>query len=774
MQSFFQLQVGSKTLTIEAGMLAQQANGSALIGYGDSVALVTSTMGKVREGTDFLPLTIDFEERMYARGKIPGSFFRREGRPSTDAILIDRLTDRPLRPLFPKGFRNEVQVIVTPLSVDLENPLDILAIVGASTVLSISDIPFEGPVGATRIGYVDGKFVVNPTFDQLEESKLDLVVAGTKHGVLMMEAGALEVTESQVLEAIKLAQEVNLQVVAFQQEIADSIGKEKAGFEVPSRPEGLDALVISSLDGKLTAAIDAAGGKADRATQLDTLRNELTQELSEEVDPSKVSEAFEDALEQEIRKRILKQGQRPDGRGLTEIRPISCDVALLPRTHGSGLFSRGETQVLGVATLGSVGDAQKLDNINPKEFKRFLLHYNFPPYSTGEVRFIGSPKRRDIGHGALAERAVGPMLPSEEDFPYTIRLVAEVLSSNGSTSMGSVCACTLALMDAGVPIKAPVAGISIGLITGEDGEFVTLTDIQGLEDHMGDMDFKVAGTTEGITAIQLDIKVPSIGYDVIEAALAQAKEARLFLLERMMETISTPRAEVSPHAPKMDRIKIPVDKIGMLIGPGGKTIRSIIEETKTTVDVQDDGTVTIGSPDAAASQKAIEIIKNLTKEVEVGEIYTGKVVKILAFGAFVELLPGRDGLVHISELADHHVPSVEDVVNIGDEITVVVTEIDQMGRVNLSRRALLAGSSEGQDSGSAAGGSQEDRGVISQEAGDGGREGYRVGGARGGPPRGRPGSRGPAPRDRGGRRPQHDRRGGPRPGYRPGGPRPPG
>ena len=764
MSSTFTRNIGSATLTIESGSLAQQANGSVLIRYGDNVLLVTATTSQPREGIDFFPLTIDFEERLYARGKIPGSFFRREGRPSTHATLIARLTDRPIRPLFPEGFRNEVQVVVTPLSIDLEYPIDILAVVGASAALGISDIPFEGPLGTTRVAYLNGEFVVNPTYGQLEESKLDIVVAGTKDGVLMMEAGADEMPEAVVLEAISRAQDVNLEVVRLQDEAISAIGRPKLSFDHESYPPELGERVAAAAGDRLGRILASPNGSSGQESALGTLKAEVVAALGEEYEPGHVLTAFGTMVDHEFRRRILEGGRRPDGRGAREMRQISCEVGLLPRTHGTGLFSRGETQVLGVATLGSPGDAQKLDTLGPEESARFLLHYNFPPYSTGETRRMGGPRRRDIGHGALAERALSAVIPSEEEFPYTLRLVGEVLSSNGSTSMGTVCACTLALLDAGVPIKAPIAGISIGLITGDDGKYVTLTDIQGMEDHIGDMDFKVAGSDRGITAIQLDIKVKNIGFDVIGDALEQAKEARLVLLERMRETIGKAREEMSPYAPRMVRITIPVDKIGAVIGPGGKTIRGIVEETKASIDVQDDGTVVIGSTDADASNRAIEIIQDLTREIKVGEIFTGKVVKIMGFGAFVELMPGRDGMVHISELADYRVPSVEDVVSLGEEITVLVTEIDATGRVKLSRRALLRGEGEAAD-GEGVAPTTADRGPSQPRD--------RPPGDRGRPP----GDRGRPPGDRGGRGPQGPRpggyRGGPRSGDRPPDRRPP-
>ena len=647
-------------------------------------------MSKPREGIDFFPLTVDFEERHYAIGQIPGSFFRREGRPTTHAILTDRLIDRPIRPLFPKGFKNEVQVIITTLSSDRETPLDILALNGVSAALSISNIPFNGPLAATRIGYIDGEFIVNPTYQQLEESLLDIVVAGSRDGVSMMEAGASEVDEDTVFEAIQMAQDINLEIISLQDDFQEEAGKEKSEFVSKGHdPEAVDQ-AKQVLGNRIYDALVASSDQDDMKIKLSELEEELTNSL-EDFDSSVVSGAFEELLDEQFRERILKDNVRPDGRGLREIRPLSADVSLLPRTHGSGLFNRGETQILALTTLGSQSDAQRLDNLSPEETKSFLFHYNFPPYSTGEAGRVGSPGRREIGHGALAERALSAVLPSQEDFPYTIRVVCEALSSNGSTSMGSVCAGTLSLMDAGVPISAPVAGISVGLVTGEDGNYVTLTDIQGLEDHVGDMDFKVAGTTDGITAIQLDIKVNSISFEVIKDALSQAKEARMQILDVLHEAIPDVRSDVSPFAPRIEKIKVPIDKIGTVIGPGGKTIRSIVEETKATVDIQDDGTVLIGSSDAEASAHAIRIINDLTREIEVGEVFTGKVAKIASFGAFVTLLPGTDGMVHISELDTHRVASVEDVVNVGDEIEVKVISKDNAGRIKLSRKALLTG-----------------------------------------------------------------------------------
>lgn len=729
MSNSYQRQIGNQTITIETGKLAQQANGAVTVRQGDSMVLVTVAMSKPRDGIDFFPLTIDFEERLYARGRIPGGFPRREGRPTTDTILSMRLMDRPLRPLFPKDFRNEVQVITTPFSADLENPLDIIAMIGASTALSISDIPFNGPLGATRIGYLDGEFIVNPTYQQTEESILDLVVAGSREGVLMMEAGGTEVSDEMVLEAIKLAQEVNLEVIAFQDEIIQAHAKPKAEYTSMGYPKELEPLVDKAVSGKMVDAMSPEGGKADRADRLEALKKSVIEEIGEDYDAKVISEAFESFVEKEFRRRIIELGERPDGRGTKEIRPLSAETGISPRAHGTGLFQRGETQVLAFATLGPVGDKQKIDNLTPVALRRFMLHYNFPPFSTGETgrMFTG---RREIGHGALAERAIISMLPNEEDFPYAIRVVAECLSSNGSTSMASTCAAILALMDAGVPIKKPVAGISVGLITDDKGNFVTVTDIQGMEDHFGDMDFKVAGTADGITAIQLDIKVQNIGFDVIEQTLAQAKEARLEVLAKMAEALAAPREEVSQYAPRMTSVKIPVSKIGAVIGPGGKVIRGIIEETGAQVDVQDDGTVFVSSVDSDAAARAVQMILNLTQEAKIGDIYTGKVVRIMGFGAFVQILPGQDGMVHVSELSDHRVESVEDEIEMGQELTVQVIDIDPQGKVSLSRRSILM--NEDMDTvaarrGSRGGGGGGGRGGPGGRDGGGSRPPYRDG-----------------------------------------------
>jgi polyribonucleotide nucleotidyltransferase len=684
----FSRNIGGRELSMEVGRVAGRANGAIMVRYGDSMILVTACMDKPREGTDFFPLTVDYEERLYAAGKIPGSFFRREGRPSSQAILTDRLTDRPLRPLFPKGMRNEVQVIGTVLSADQENDPDILIITGASAALTISDIPFDGPVAGTRIGYVNDQFVINPTFAQLNDSQLDLVVAGSRDAVVMVEAGATEVAESLVLEAIRIGQGVNAELIALQEEMTARVGKPKAQVEMTLLPEEVRAAVeefVRIRDWDLLAS-----AKDEREEALAERRQELVEALGETYPEDQLKSALKEVLKITVRQRILEEGQRPDGRKTDEIRPVSCEVGMLPRTHGSGLFTRGETQVLTIATLGSVGEQQKLDGIEPEDTRRFLHHYNFPPFSVGEARFLRGPSRRDVGHGALAERALLPVVPGEEEFPYTIRLVSEVLSSNGSTSMASVCGSTLSLMDAGVPIAAPVAGVAMGLVKG-DGHFRVLTDIAGLEDAMGDMDFKVAGTEKGITALQMDIKVKGITLEIMGAALSQAREARHFILRKILEAIPEVRPELSPYAPRMHRLSIPHDKIGAVIGPGGRMIRSIIEETGCTIDVEDDGTVFVGSPDEEQAQKAIAIIEGLTREAELGEIYTGKVTRLTSFGAFVEILPGKEGLVRIGDLAEVPVRRPEDVVHIGDEVMVMVIEVDDMGRVNLSRRAVLEG-----------------------------------------------------------------------------------
>ncbi len=689
MTNDFQCDVAGTTLHIETGRLAEQANGAVTVHYGETVVLVTAcASAEPREGLDFLPLTIDYEERLYAAGKIPGSFFRREGRPSQGATLTSRLTDRPLRPLFPKDFRHDIQVVMTVLSADQENDPDVLAIIGASAALGISDIPFSGPVAASRVGYIDGACVLNPTFTQLTHSKLDLVIAGTREGPVMVEAAAKELTEDIVLQAIKFGQEANQEVIKLQEQLIQAYGRPKMELKAREHSAELQTDVAAAIRDKLGQRLGWKN-RAEREEVMDQLKEEIAAKWGSTCSAQEISSALELGLKDRVRALILEKGTRPDGRGLTDVRPITCEVGAFPRTHGSGLFTRGQTQVLTIATLGSPAEEQQIDGIGQEESKRFMHHYNFPPFSTGEVKRMGAPGRREIGHGALAERALIPVLPEEVDFPYTIRLVSEVLSSNGSTSMASVCGSTLSLMDAGVPIKTPVAGVAMGLVTGENGKFAVLTDIEGLEDALGDMDFKVAGTAEGITALQMDIKMKSVSYEIMEQCLSQAKDARLFILERMRETISASRPEISKYAPRLTKITIDPEKIRHVIGPGGRTIRSIMSETKATIDVENDGTVLIGSPSEEATQKAIRIIEELTRDVEVGGMYNGRVTRVTNFGAFVEILPGKEGLVHISELADYRAPSVADVVKVGDEVMVMVTEIDRMGRINLSRRAVL-------------------------------------------------------------------------------------
>ena len=691
MSTRHEIEIAGRTLSIETGKLAQQAHGSAVVRYGDTVVLVTAVMGGVREGLDFFPLTIEYEERLYAVGRIPGSFFRREGRPTTEATLSARLTDRPLRPRFPKGMRNEVQVIITVLSADHVNQPDILGIIGASAALSISHIPFNGPVAATRMGYVDGEFVVNPTWEQLAVSKLDLSIAGSRDAVIMIEAGAKEVSEEVVLEALRIGQETNVKIIELQDRIAAEVGvpKGEVVFAQGADPDlvgKVDALVRPALEG----VIDRGQGRGERNENIKSAERAAVQEFAGDYDPKAVAGVFDDVLKKIVREKVIREGKRPDGRALTEVRPLSSEVGLLPRAHGSALFQRGETQILTVATLGSLSMEQKLDGLSPEDTKRYIHHYNFPPFSTGEARRMGTG-RREIGHGALAERALAPVIPPETDFPYAFRVVSEALGSNGSTSMGSVCGSTMSLMDAGVPIARPVSGIAMGLMSDESGAFQVLTDIQGVEDFFGDMDFKVAGTSEGITALQMDIKVAGITQEIFRQALAQAKEGRAFILAHMLSTIGEPRPELNPNAPRMTRISIPVDKIGAVIGPGGKTIRGIIEATGASIDVDSDGSVTVGAANGEAADEAIRMIEGLTREVQIGERYTGKVSRIMNFGAFVEILPGKDGMVHISELDSKRVESVESVVKIGDELDVMVVEIDRMGRVNLSRRAVLEG-----------------------------------------------------------------------------------
>jgi polyribonucleotide nucleotidyltransferase len=699
-----EIEVAGRTLSLETGLIAEQAAGAVVVRYGDSAVL--STAGGERapnNSVDFFPLTVDYEERMYAAGKIPGGFIKREGRPTEAAILAARLTDRPLRPLFPKGYKSEVQIISTVLSADQENDPDILSVIGASAALMLSPIPWDGPVGAVRIGYLDGEVVINPTSSSLANSRLDMVVAGTKDAIMMVEGEADEVGEDVLVTAIERAHEEIKRIVELQVELQGLAGKEKWEFTPPAIDESLRNRVAEIVGDRMQSTIHNPD-KVVRLEGTSQLRDDLLQAMNVSADgetlpaPTKeVNEAFDALLKREVRESILESGLRPDGRRPDEIRPIWIEMGYLPRTHGSAIFTRGQTQVLTVVTLGSAAEEQRLDSIGPETTKRYIHHYNFPPFSVGEVRRLRGPGRRDIGHGALAERALLPVIPDADEFPYTMRLVSEVVSSNGSTSMASVCGSTLALMDAGVPIAAPVAGIAMGLVTDADsGRYQILSDIQGMEDALGDMDFKVAGTTDGVTAIQMDIKVKGITPEIMRQALAQARDGRLFILGEMRKAIAAPRQELSRFAPRVIRLKINPEKIGAVIGPGGKMIRAIQDETGTKIDIADDGTVSVASTESAGAEAAIQRIMGLTQElrIERGEIYNGKVVSIMPYGAFVEILPGKDGLVHISELSEDpsiRVARVEDVVNVGDEITVMVTDVAPNGKVSLSRRAALTG-----------------------------------------------------------------------------------
>ena len=689
----FTTEVGGKTITIETGKLAGQAGGAVTVRQGDSVILATATMSKeLREGLGFFPLTVDYEERLYADGRIPGSFFRREGRPTEAAILTSRLTDRSIRPLFPKDMRNDVQVILYALSSDGETPLDILGLLGASAALTISDIPFGGPIGAVRISIEDGKFIYNPTYQETDKSNFDLRITGTNDAILMVECAADEVDEATVVEALNAGQEAFKPLIELQDEMRAAVGKEKRVYPpVALDPEAKEA-VRTFIGDRLDIFVAQDLSKSEQDEGLNTLRSEAVESLSTdgELEEGDVREAFGDLHKEAVRSRILETKIRTDGRGLTDVREINAEIDFSPRAHGSGLFSRGDTQVLTLATLGTPRERQVLDGLSPLDEKRYMHHYNFPPFSVGETRFLRGSSRREIGHGALAERALIPVLPPVDDFPYTLRLVSEVLSSNGSTSMASVCGSTLALMDTGVPIKAPVGGIAMGLIK-EDENYAILTDIQGLEDHLGDMDFKVAGTRNGITALQMDIKIKGITSEIMSQALDQALEARIFILDKIEKCISEPRADLKPHAPRMTVVKIDPEKIGAVIGPGGKVIRTIQEETGAKIDIQDDGTVFIAASDGPSADRAREMVESLIEEAVVGRIYTGRVVRTTDFGAFVEILPRMDGLVHISQLDSEHVEKVEDVAKVGDEITVMVTNIDREGKIRLSRQAVLEG-----------------------------------------------------------------------------------
>ena len=692
MQGNFSMELAGRTLSVTTGKYAEQAGGSALVRCGDTVVLVCATVAKApRDGVDFLPLSIEFEEKMYSVGKIPGGFIKREGRPSEKAILTDRLIDRPLRPLFPKGFYNDLQVIATVLSVDQDVQPDILAMLGSSIALSISEAPFMGPTGAVAVGMVDGKYIINPNSEQRAKSRLTLTVAGTRDAVMMVEAGACELTEQEMLDAILYAHEEIKKIVAFIEDIQAQVGKPKMEVNIYQPDPAFAEEVRSYARDKVEWSLDTFDRyeREDRSSQV---KEETIAHFAEAYpDSEKDVDSILYTLTKEIvRDKIINRHIRPDGRKQDEIRPIWCETGILPRTHGSAVFTRGQTQVMTIATLGCMGDGQTLDGIGEEDFKRYIHHYNMPPYSVGETRPVRSPGRREIGHGALAERALLPMIPSEEEFPYAIRLVSEVVSSNGSTSQASICASTMALMDAGVPIKKPVAGVAMGLIKDDaNGNIAVLTDIQGLEDFLGDMDFKVAGTKDGITAIQMDIKIKGIDKEILTRALEQARQGRLFILNKMLETIPEPRKELSPYAPRILQFNIHPDKIREVIGSGGKTINGIIAETGVKIDIEDDGRVFIASPDMAAAEKAKKIIDSICHDIEVGEVFLGKVVNILPIGAQVELKPGKKGLVHISRLANHRVERVEDEVSVGDELLVRVIAVKPDGKIDLTRKDLL-------------------------------------------------------------------------------------
>lgn len=690
MEKIFNLELAGRNLKVTVGKVAEQANGACLLEYGETVVLVTATASKSpRSGIDFFPLSVDFEEKMYSVGKMPGGFIKREGRPSERAILSARLIDRPIRPLFPEGYRNDVQVISTVLSVDQDNQPDILGMIGSSIALSISDIPFEGPTGSVLVGYVDGEYIINPTEEEREKSDIYLVVSGTKSAIMMVEAGANIVSEDEMLGAILKAHEEIKRICEFIEEIKNEVGKEKSKYEIFKPNEEIEEKVREYASDKIISAVNEAD-KVKRINNLESIKDEIREHFEEYME--EYSKDIEDVMEAievaEVRRAILEDEVRPDGRGLEEIRHLSSEAGVLPRTHGSGLFTRGQTQVLSVATLSGLGDVQVIDGLGDDKAKRYIHHYNFPPYSVGNTRPVRGPGRREIGHGALAEKALVPVIPTEEEFPYAIRVVSEVLSSNGSSSQASVCGSTLALMDAGVPIKAPVAGIAMGLIE-DNGVTKILTDIQGLEDHFGDMDFKVAGTREGITAIQMDIKVEGISKEILTTALDKAKKARLEILDHISTTLEKPREKLSKYAPIIHIIMIKPEKIGEVIGSGGKTINKIIEQTGVKIDIDEDGKISILSEDSEKAKEAIEIIEEIVKDVEIGDIYDAKVKKIMKFGAFVELKKGIEGLLHISEIAHERTEKVEDVLKMGDKVKVKVIDIDENKKISLSRKALL-------------------------------------------------------------------------------------
>ena len=691
MQRKVETQIAGRTFSVEVGRVAKQAGGSALVQCGDTVVLVTATAAQqANMNVDFLPLTVDYQERTFAAGKIPGGFFKREGRPSEKEILTSRLIDRPIRPLFPKAWHCETQVVATVLSADRDNDPDVLALCGASAALMVSEIPFAGPIAGIRIGRVNGSFVVNPTAEQLEQTDINLVVAGSSDAIVMVEGGANIVPDAVMLDALFAAHESLQPILALQHELAKALGKPKRAIEKAEEVPGVGARVREVATPHLDAAL-ATPAKHERAAKFDAAKEATLAALATEFEGQEkaVKEAFSSLKQEVVRRMIVKDRKRLDGRGLSDVRPISCEVSVLPRTHGSGLFTRGETQALVVTTLGTTSDQQRIDALLGESHKKFMLHYNFPPYSVGEVKFLRGPSRREIGHGALAERAIAPILPDSATFPYTVRIVSEVLESNGSSSMATVCGGTLSLMDGGVPVKAPVAGIAMGLI--KEGEHIAvLSDILGDEDHLGDMDFKVAGTSEGVTALQMDIKIGGVNREVMKSALEQARAGRLHILGEMAKSIAKPRESLSPYAPRITTIKIRTDKIRDVIGPGGKVIRAIVEETGCTIDIEDDGTVQIASNDGVSMQKAIDRIMGVTAEAEVGKIYSGTVRKIVDFGAFVEIMPGTDGLLHISQISKERIRRVDDVLKEGDQVRVKVLEVDRSGKIRLSRREAMA------------------------------------------------------------------------------------
>lgn len=690
----FKTEWANRSLTIETGQLAKQANGAVLVRYGETVVLSTAVASKEPRDTDFFPLMVNFEEKMYAAGKIPGGFKKREGRPSDEATLTARLIDRPIRPLFPKGYRHDVQIMNTVLSADPDCSPEMAAMIGSSMALSVSDIPFQGPIAGVNVGYVDGEYVINPTVEQKEQSRLDLEVAGHKDAVNMVEAGASEITEEEMLEAIFFGHEEIKRLVQFQEDIIEHLQPENQEFVPPEEDEALITKVTELTHSKGLKEAVLTFDKKQRDENIESLKAEVLAEFEDEEDPEnealldEVSSIFGDLVKAEVRRLITEEKIRPDGRQTDEIRPLESEAGILPRAHGSGLFTRGQTQALSVLTLGALSEFQLIDGLGEEEEKRFMHHYNFPNFSVGETGPVRSPGRREIGHGALGERALRYIIPDTKDFPYTVRIVSEVLESNGSSSQASICGSTLALMDAGVPIKAPVAGIAMGLVT-NDEDYTILTDIQGMEDALGDMDFKVAGTSKGITAIQMDIKIDGLTKEIIQEALEQAREGRLAILDHMLETIDAPRPELSAYAPKVETMTIKPEKIRDVIGPGGKKINEIIDETGVKLDIEQDGTIFIGAIDQNAITRAREIIEELTREAEVGQIYDAKVKRIEKYGAFVELFPGKDALVHISQIANERINKVEDVLSIGDTFKVKVTEIDKQGRVNASHRVLL-------------------------------------------------------------------------------------